>query len=210
MQLIRCLLSNFYLNIFRTSLCPSSGEQDRGLPHMVFCTGCAGCGWLQLHTTTVNHNQHNQCRTPYVIVHGLVLLMMGIMMPETCWDKSLIINIGLVAFCCFLCLHPTFMMHGHKNLKPGNTILTFGWTDWLRTIWCISARMDRQPANFRTEQLPSRGENRYRVSRRGTLHNIIWREIWRFVDSRSGMCGSFPSGYDATSLDIQFLKCRLR
>ena len=38
----------------------------------------------QLHTTTANHNQHNQYRTPYAVAHGLVLLMMGIMMPETC------------------------------------------------------------------------------------------------------------------------------
>ena len=64
-----------------------------------------------------NHNQHNQCRTPHAVVHGLVLLMMGIMMPETCWDRSLIINIGLVASCWFLSLHPSFMMHGHKSLK---------------------------------------------------------------------------------------------
>ena len=39
--------------------------------------------------------------------HSLVLLMMGIMMPETCWDKSLIINIRLVTSCWFLSLHPT-------------------------------------------------------------------------------------------------------
>jgi len=48
-----------------------------------------------------NHSQHNQCRTPYAVVYGLVLLMMGIMMPETCWDRSLIINIRLVASCWF-------------------------------------------------------------------------------------------------------------
>jgi len=48
MQLIRCLLSNFYLNMFRASLCPSSGEQGCVLPHMVFCTGCAGCGCVEL------------------------------------------------------------------------------------------------------------------------------------------------------------------
>jgi len=30
------------------------------------------------------HSQHNQCRTPYAVIHGLILLMMGIMMPETC------------------------------------------------------------------------------------------------------------------------------
>jgi hypothetical protein len=43
-----------------------------------------------------NHSHHNRCRTPYAAVHTLVLRMMGIMMPETCWDKSLIINIRLV------------------------------------------------------------------------------------------------------------------
>jgi len=58
-----------------------------------------------------------QCRTPYAAVRTLVLVMVGIMMPETCWDRSLIINIGLVASCWFLSLHPTFMMHGHKSLK---------------------------------------------------------------------------------------------
>ena len=34
--------------MFRASLCPSSGEQDRPLPHMVFYTGCAGCGSVEL------------------------------------------------------------------------------------------------------------------------------------------------------------------
>ena len=65
-----------------------------------------------------------QCRTPYAVVHGLVLLMMGIMMPETCWDRSLIINIRLVASCWFLSLHPTFMMHGHKNLKQSKLFIS--------------------------------------------------------------------------------------
>ena len=45
-----------------------------------------------------------QCRTPYAGVHTLVLLMMGTMMPETCWDKSLIINNRLVASCWSLSL----------------------------------------------------------------------------------------------------------
>ena len=48
MQLIRCLLSNFCLNMFRATLCPSSGEQDRVLLHMVFCIVCAGCGCVEL------------------------------------------------------------------------------------------------------------------------------------------------------------------
>ena len=53
-----------------------------------------------------NHNQHNQCRTPYAVIHCLVLLVMGIMMPETCWDRSLIINMELVASCWFIPLQP--------------------------------------------------------------------------------------------------------
>jgi hypothetical protein len=91
MQLIWCLLSNFYLNMFRASLCPSSGEQECALPH-------------------------NQCRTQYAAVHTLVLLMMGIMMPETCWDRSLLINIRLVVSCWFLSLHTTTFCG--SRLKP--------------------------------------------------------------------------------------------
>ena len=74
-----------------------------------------------VHTACVpvphNHSHHNQCRTPYAAVHTLVLLMMGIMMPETCWNKSLIINIRLVESCWFLSIYPMFMIHGHKSLK---------------------------------------------------------------------------------------------
>ena len=114
----------FYLNMFRASLCPSSGEQECLTPHMVFCTGCDGCGCVKLGRELCaaphNHSHHNQCRTPYAAVLTLVLLMMGIMMPETCWDKSLKINIRLVASCWFLSLHPTFMMHGHKSLKSSS------------------------------------------------------------------------------------------
>jgi len=58
MQLVQCLISNFYLNMFRKS---HSAPAYDPAPH-----------------------NHNKWRTPYAIVHGLVLLMMGIMMPETC------------------------------------------------------------------------------------------------------------------------------
>jgi len=47
-----------------------------------------------------------QCRTPYAVAHSLVLLKMGIMMHETCWDRRLTINIRLVASCWVLSLHP--------------------------------------------------------------------------------------------------------
>jgi hypothetical protein len=45
----------------------------------------------KVHTVHMAHGsathdigQHNQCRTPYAVVHSLVLLKMGIMMLETC------------------------------------------------------------------------------------------------------------------------------
>jgi len=46
---------------------------------------------------------------------------MGIMMPETCRDKSLIINIRLVASCWFLSLHPTVL----KSINAINTLNTY-------------------------------------------------------------------------------------
>ena len=104
--------------------------------HMEFCTGSDGCGCVEVgckpcalwrllfdftvHTACIpaphSHSHHYQCRIQYAAVHTIVLLMMGIMMPETCWD-SLIINIRLVASCWSPSLHPKFMMHGHKSLK---------------------------------------------------------------------------------------------
>ena len=119
--------------MFRASLCPSSGEQECALPRMVFWTVSDDCGCVELgrklcalwrsqftvHTAYVpaphNHSHHYQCRTPYAAMHTLVLLMMGIMMPETCWDKSLIINIGLVASYCFL---SSIYVHDARSQEP--------------------------------------------------------------------------------------------
>ena len=57
-------------------------KQECELPQMVFCTGCDGCGCVELgrelcalfnvNTARVpaphNHSHHNQCRTPYAAV----------------------------------------------------------------------------------------------------------------------------------------------
>ena len=95
--------------IRRTSVCTAA----YGVLHWLWWLWL--CGAAQL-----------QCRTPYAAVHALVLLKMGIMMPETCWDKSFIINIRLVASCWFLSLHPAFMMHSHKSLKLNCLLLILG------------------------------------------------------------------------------------
>ena len=139
MQLIWCLLSNFYLYMFRASLCPSSGEQECALPHMVFCTlRLSRTVTFTVHTACVpaphNHSHHCQCGTPYAAVHTIVLLMMGIMMPETCWDKfdnkhqiSCILLVSLSSPCGIILrttsppllsdhLRFTFDRHPHKGL----------------------------------------------------------------------------------------------
>ena len=41
---------------------------------------CVHC----MHTACVDHGQYNQCRTPYAVIHSLVLLKMDLMIPETC------------------------------------------------------------------------------------------------------------------------------
>jgi len=102
MQLVWYFLSNFYLNMFRASFYTSSSKQRFCATAYYVCTLLTS----QLHTTTANHRQHNQCRTPHAVAQSLILLVMSIMVPETCWDRSLIINIRLVASCWFLSLHP--------------------------------------------------------------------------------------------------------
>ena len=79
---------------------------------------CVGCGWLWFcgdaswaactvwahGTAPQDHSQPQPThpyRTPHAVGHGLILLMMGIMMPETCWVRSLIIKVELVASCRF-------------------------------------------------------------------------------------------------------------
>jgi len=87
----------YFLNMFRASLCPSSGEQD-----VCYCRWCAALVLAQ-HTTCSNTS--------------FVLLKMGIMMPETCWE-SIAIKHLTVASCWFsLSLHNLLTMHGHRNLK---------------------------------------------------------------------------------------------
>ena len=68
-----------------------------------------------------SYSRHNQCRTPYTVIHSLVPLKMGIMMPETCWDRSLIINTRLVASHSKhnQCRTPYAVIHSLVLLKMG-------------------------------------------------------------------------------------------
>jgi len=118
-------VSGINVPIFRrTRLCTTAYGVLHWLCWLWLCGAgmWAMCTVWNFHTVHIAHDPapHNQCRTPYAAVHSFVLLKMDMMMPETCWDGSLIINIRLVASCWFLSLHPTFMMHGHRSLKFKN------------------------------------------------------------------------------------------
>ena len=80
--------------------------------------------------TPHNHRQHNQRRTPHAVVYGLDLLMMGIMMSETCCDNKHQISLS----CWFLSLsspyfhdarsqEPTIRIHSCQNLQRIFTII---------------------------------------------------------------------------------------
>jgi hypothetical protein len=61
------------LNMFRTPLCPSSGARE------YYTSGC--CLSYLVHTTDSKH-----------LYNTLEFLMMGIMVPETCWASNKICN----------------------------------------------------------------------------------------------------------------------
>jgi len=90
---------------------------------------CAQC--TQLATQLHNHSQHNQCRTPHAVVHDLVLLMMGIMMLEICWDRRLIINIRLAASCWFFSL---FILYKYLVFKVS---VRFEGNVFLKVYICV-------------------------------------------------------------------------
>ena len=96
-----------FFNMFRASLCPSSGEQD-----VCYCMWCAALVLLDVVGSGCGALRCRVCSNT-----RLVLLKMGIMMPETCWE--IVKNKPLtVASCWFsLSLHDLLTMHGHRNLK---------------------------------------------------------------------------------------------
>jgi len=123
---------NFCLNMFRASLCPSSGEQ-----RPCYCIWCAAlvlldvvgsrCGVLrcrmragshpttQRPTTATNHVQQNQCSTPYAVTHGLCSPEDGHNDARNILRQKLIINIRLLHLLGFLSLH-TLLFHIHTSL----------------------------------------------------------------------------------------------
>jgi len=52
-------------------------------------------------------SQHMKCWKPYAVIHGLALVKIGIMMPETCWANGLLIKDN----CCNYWSHISIHIH---------------------------------------------------------------------------------------------------
>jgi len=73
-QLVRFYFTSSMLNIFRTSIYPSSGACDFLLYHHIGC--------VFFFPTHIEKRTHNQCVDT---IENRRLLMMDILMSETCW-----------------------------------------------------------------------------------------------------------------------------
>jgi len=87
------------LNMFRASLCPSSGAQEYYT--VVAACGILCCGFSSSWSGVELRVMRPVCRmlvnTQQPLYNTLELLMMGIVMPKTCWASNKICNKNL---CC--------------------------------------------------------------------------------------------------------------
>ena len=121
--------------MFRTLICPSSGACDCvvELPHWSFCYQFVvleiWCGWVwvvpvlqagttQTHPHQISNTQRTENKTTDVVIqqHSRKLLMMDMLMSETCWVhkkwNKIASDIKLVFY------SPTItMMHGPINIR---------------------------------------------------------------------------------------------
>jgi len=132
--------TSYVLNMFRTLIYPSSGASDCAveLPHRSFCSrfvvcwrfGVVGFEWCPCCRLKHKHGHHsnpptpnlqhtsNQEHTTDVVIqqHSRKLLMMDILMPETCWTykkwNKITSDIKLVFYSSTIT-----MMHGPINIR---------------------------------------------------------------------------------------------
>jgi len=91
MQLIRCLLSIFLSQHVSGIVMPIIKNIRPCSATCGFLPGRVGCGWLWscgAASWESSRRSSTEGRTPHALGHGLILLMMSIMMPETCWDRK--------------------------------------------------------------------------------------------------------------------------
>ena len=137
------MLSNFYLNMFRASLCPSSGEQDRVLLRMAFCTGCAGCGCVQMGrklcvyyqtsiSTCFGHHyaHHQENKTVYYYIWCSALVVLAVVVWS--WVVSCVHIIKLLSQHVSGIIMPII-----RRTRP--CITTYDVLHWLCWLWLCGA-----------------------------------------------------------------------
>ena len=129
--------TSYVLNMFRTLICPSSGACDYSVesPHLSYCSWFDACicvaGWsttrcasacnmdttpTQPHQISNTHQTKNNMSNVLIQQNSRKLLMMVILMPETCWAhkkwNKIASDIKLVFYSSTI-----IMMHGPINIK---------------------------------------------------------------------------------------------
>ena len=96
-------------NMFRAPLCPSSEVQEYYT--VVAACGISCCGFQQLE----NHSTKYHRQQP--LYNTLELLMMGIVVPETCWASNKIRNKNLCCIELAFYFHILTTMQGQNHIK---------------------------------------------------------------------------------------------
>ena len=142
--------------MFRAPLCPSSGAQEYYT--VVAACGISFCGFqvaaLEWSSTLdqqlENHSTKYHRQQP--LYNTLELLMMDIVMPETCWASSNICNKNLCCIYLAFYFHILTTMHGQNHIKF--IIITFPRKKLLGkalvcSFYTSSAHLFNLPGNIR-------------------------------------------------------------
>ena len=137
--------------MFRTSLCPLSGEPDHVLLHMVLCTGCAGCGCVQLGRKLCSvHTDYDQTSTSTCFGHHYAHHHENQTMYYCIWCYALVVLAVVVCSWVVSCVQCTQIMikllsqHVSDIIMPIITrtrpcITAYGVLHWLCWLWLCAA-----------------------------------------------------------------------
>ena len=123
--------TSYVLNMFRTLICPSSGACDYSveLPHWSYCScfdvcwnfGVVGLEWYPccrlMPATRIPHRTKNKTTNVVIQQNSRKVLMMDILMSETCWAHKKWNKIASAIKLVFYSSTIT-MMHGPINMSP--------------------------------------------------------------------------------------------
>jgi len=111
--------TSYVLNMFRTLIYPSSGACDYSveLPHLSYCSACnTDTSPTQPHRNSNTHRTKNITTNVVIQRNSRKLLMMDILMSETCWVhkkwNKIASDIKLVFYSSTIT-----MMHGPINIR---------------------------------------------------------------------------------------------